>query len=92
MTDEREALRDLVDNTLAVLIEGPYLHDDYTERIMAAADAYGDARELKGHVKACQRVGPRKLVAQETPPACGDGWHCDKAPIKEGASEHGDGR
>ena len=85
MTDERDKLERLQVPCFPV----PQTHWD---KVMVAADAYGDARELKGHVKACQRVGPRKLVAQETPPACGDGWHCDKAPIKEGASEHGDGR
>ena len=86
MPDEREKLRDMVDNTLAVLIEGPYLHDDYTERIMAAADAYGDARELKGHVETCEAVGGVFPKDNKAWRHCGDGWHCEDAPIKEGVS------
>ena len=45
-------------------------------------DAYGDARELKGHVEACRR---RKIVGRtdSLSPNCGDGWYCDQAPIKE---------
>ena len=52
--------------------------------VMAAADAYGDARELKGHVAACQDCARTERL--------GDGWYCPKAPIQKGASEHGDGR
>ncbi len=37
---------------------------------MELADAYGAARELKGHVDACGVQGPRR---------CGDGWYCEGA-------------
>ncbi len=52
--------------------------------IMEAADAYGDARELKGHVDACGKRGPRiraggYLVATIPSPKCGDGWLCPQA-------------
>ena len=50
--------------------------------IMGLADAWGDARELKGHVKACEAVGgvfPKDNKAWQH---CGDGWYCDRAPIK----------
>ena len=46
--------------------------------IMRAADAYGAARELKGHVGACQT---RDCTPGYGAPshACGDDWLCDKA-------------
>ena len=79
MTDEREALERIVNNVL------PRKHTG----IMAAADAYGDARELKGHVKTCGKRHGESFVV----PDCGtEGWYCEDAPIKEGASEHGNGR
>ena len=46
-----------------------------------AADAYGDARELKGHVAAC---GKYQLIdGYAVGPPCGDKWYCEDAPIKE---------
>ena len=51
---------------------------------LAAADVYGDARELKGHVGAC---GKYQLIdGYAVGPPCGDKWYCDTAPIKESVS------
>ena len=44
-----------------------------------AVMAYGDARELKGHVDACGAYQPVHPNAPESGPACGDGWLCDAA-------------
>ena len=48
------------------------------DQVMKLADAYGDARELKGHVETCG-----KLEARPTEGGgdgryhhCGDGWLC----------------
>ena len=48
------------------------------DRVMEAADAYGAARELKGHVDTCGAYQPVHPNAPESGPACGDGWICDK--------------
>ena len=42
-------------------------------KTMEAADAYGAARELKGHVEACEAVPPDGVPVYH----CGDGWLCD---------------
>ena len=48
--------------------------------IMAAADAYGDARELEGHVAACEeRKGAGPQMAGWSI-KCGDDWYCERAP------------
>ena len=43
--------------------------------IMEAADVYGDARELKGHVDACQETSGNGYDGPWHD--CGDGWLCD---------------
>ena len=49
--------------------------------IMEAADAYGAARELKGHVDACHDAAGRVSITGKGLGAkfreCGDGWLCD---------------
>ena len=75
MTDEREALDHIIRVSRGI------------QPILAAADAYGDARELKGHVAACETLGG-KLTRTDIgwdSQHCGeewDGetWHCDRAP------------
>ncbi len=50
-------------------------------------DAYGDARELKGHVRACGESWPHvsnpaynRLQAEGKQTPCGtENWYCDKA-------------
>ena len=50
--------------------------------IVIGIEDYGDARELKGHVEACEVTG--MIVGEsDVTKACGDGWYCDRAPIKE---------
>lgn len=45
--------------------------------IMDAADAYGDARELRGHVQACKKL----VDTGDGNSYCGeDGVYCDDAP------------
>ena len=57
-------------------------------------DAFGDARELKGHVDTCilrdwsaLPQGKRELTQSEVEdllPKCGQGgWYCERVPIKE---------
>ena len=70
MTVEREALE-------RVLHSAP---SGMFTKFMAAADAYGDARELKGHVEACGKRHGESFVV----PDCGtEGWYCDRAPTPE---------
>ena len=45
--------------------------------VMNAVDAYGAARELKGHVGACNKW--RYPATADHALYCGDGWLCDKA-------------
>ena len=47
--------------------------------IMAVADAYGDERELAGHVGACGVAG-MTVGEHESTKVCGDGWYCEAAP------------
>ena len=42
-------------------------------------DAYGDARELRGHVEACGKTFDERPGAFR----CGFGWYCDTAPTPE---------
>ena len=65
--EAREIVRALVDDPHTAV-------DD----VMIAVDAYGAARELKGHVEACQT---RDCTPGYGAPshACGDGWLCDDA-------------
>ena len=85
VTDEREELERIV--KVVTTQRNPF---------MTAAYAYGDARERKGHVAACilrdwaaLPQGKRELTQSEVEdllPKCGQGgWHCDRAPIKEGS-------
>ena len=71
MTDEREALDHIIRVSRGI------------QPILAAADVYGDARELKGHVEACEAVGGVFPKDNKAWRHCGDKWHCDRAPIKE---------
>ena len=52
-----------------------------------AADAYGDARELRGHVGACEKVinygVKNETLSSPGHTRCGDGWYCPDAPVKE---------
>lgn len=53
-------------------------------RIMRLGRAYGDARELKGHVDACGKyklVKKPGLVYHDYKTPCGHGWYCDQAPL-----------
>ena len=56
--------------------------------VMAAADALGDARELRGHVGACKKSKPGASPSYEDDnatwwaehrPECGHGWYCPDA-------------
>ena len=54
--------------------------------VMEAADALGDARELRGHVGACvcaayERDADGGYTGQTK--NCGDDWYCPDAPVKE---------
>ena len=60
--ETREIVRALVDD--------PHTSVD---DVMIAADAYGAARELKGHVDACEAVPPAGVPVFH----CGAGWLCD---------------
>ncbi len=56
----------------------------YDRRSLDAARAYGDARELKGHVEVCGKAvnfGVRnETLSSPGHTRCGqDGWLCDKA-------------
>ena len=70
--EAREALEALVENSTTGV------------DIMAAADTYGDTRELggklKGHIEACEVVGMIVGESDTVTKACGDNWYCDKAP------------
>ena len=48
------------------------------DALMEAADAYGDARELKGHVDACGAATDTGFTGIGAK-WCGDGYLCDKA-------------
>ena len=60
--------------------------DGWEHNITIAADAYGAARELKGHVDACGAYQPVHPNAPESGPACGDGWLCDGGKAIEEAT------
>ena len=68
--DARQKLERIVNNVLLRKHTG----------IMVAADAYGDARELRGHLGKCraiEEIRGRTVV-------CGtNGWYCPDAPVKE---------
>ena len=53
-------------------------------------DAYGDARELRGHVGACRvwRI-PNQSWETVGQAKCGDGWYCPDAPAKEPVKAEG---
>ncbi len=64
---------------------------DAAQKLMdGRIDAYGDARELKGHVRVCGRYAASG--EHGAPPAlgpkCGDGWYCDQAKKLGGSHEH----
>ncbi len=76
----QEAREALMDQWFAPLIE----HDG--NKFAAALDAYGAARELKGHVDACKNFIYKNAVTQYASSQafsekryCGDGWLCDDA-------------
>ena len=88
MTDERDALKAAA---LALQSWCGERGEQLLEEFLAAADVYGDARELKGHVAACilrdwsaLPQGKRELTQSEVEdllPKCGQGgWYCPKAP------------
>ena len=55
--------------------------------ITIAADVLGAARELRGHLRACERTGWNETDPQEH--YCGDNYLCDVAKkLEEAASEH----
>ena len=64
---------------LSLLDEISRLEGEVAELREAAADAYGDERELAGHVGACGKEPPRGFQLK----TCGVGWYCEAAPIKE---------
>ena len=72
--DAQAALERIVNNVL------PHKHTG----IMAAADALGDACELRGHLGACRvwRI-PNQSWETVGQAKCGDGWYCPDAPVKE---------
>ena len=57
--------------------------DGWEHNITIAADAYGAARELRGHVDACHDAAGRVSITGKGLGAkfreCGDGWLCAKA-------------
>ena len=71
------------DDTRAALVgevTAQMLGDDAVTAVLAAADAYGDARELKGHVEACQEssaphYGGGDYLRQHK---CGEDWLCKR--------------
>ena len=77
--EARERLEDYVGHSVMLPEE--------RERIMAAADAVGDARELKGHVAACLK----KQAATDArgPRSCGAGdaaWYCAEGKRLQGGN------
>ena len=56
--------------------------------IMAAADAYGDARELEGHVAACTVFASVKEGGSiDYGVTCSDGgWYCEEAKRLQGGN------
>ena len=75
---KREALEDAI-SRLTILPghdQPPWL--DRRDNVRKAADAYGDARELRGHVEACEH-GINK-PSDFGDDVCGDaGFLCDRA-------------
>ena len=61
--------------------------------VMAAADALGDARELRGHVSACRNVlnfgVKNETLSSPGHTRCGDNWYCLDAPVKEPVKAEG---
>ena len=86
MTGERDKL-DEAARTLALTTESVGREMAWSE-YEDARDAYGDARELRGHVEACNLRNSPFLHDGGDWAKCGEPvqkvktWYCDRAPIK----------
>lgn len=79
-----EEAREALKAAIRVGLVGTELQiESKTFALISCADAYGDARELKGHVEACGKANQGGNPA-DGPEYCGhDGWLCEQAQAIE---------
>ena len=71
-----EDARVALERKIAEYGTGITVRSDELQEAMAAADALGDAHELRGHVGACPK---HRYVTLTNYAACGDDWYCPDA-------------